>query len=95
MANPVRREMAGVDTSPLPGPANGLGGPGHKETADVHGQQVLITRSAEGQYPDDAEMIREKLRDQKVVVTPSGEYSLDEAGDLVFVPYPNLGPPRR
>ncbi len=87
--------MADVDTSPLPGPATGFPEGEHEEVVDVHGQPVRVRRNPDPAYPDDAELIREKLRDQDVVVTPSGEYSLDEVGELVFVPYPDLGPPRR
>lgn len=83
-----------ADTSPLPGPATGLQDQGRIEVADVHGEEVAVRRIPDSAAIDDEELIRAKLKDQRTVVTATGEYTLDEAGDLVFVPYPDpdLGP---
>jgi hypothetical protein len=83
-----------ADTSPLPGPATGPEDPGRPQKVNVHGEIVVARCRPDPLQTDDEAMIRAKLQEQRTVVTASGEYHIDEAGDLVFVPYPDpdLGP---
>jgi hypothetical protein len=83
-----------ADTSPLPGPATGPNERGQVQVEDVHGEEIAVEWRPDPLETDDEALIRAKLQDQRTVVTASGEYHIDEVGELVFAPYPepDLGP---